>query len=133
VLTLRGGPDDDEIGVQGTPEQLLGPDANWHLDRVDGGTYVWGPIVPQAAAVIVRLSDGTALTAEALPTVAGMPVKAFGRFVPDDASIVGIEARAGDEVLQHATALRAAVAAMDDPGDPELQGVGVLVVRGPGR
>lgn len=116
----------DGGGVQGTPEQLLGPDNNWHLDKVPGGLVVWGPVTPETALVTITLTDGTQVDREALDTVPGVPVRAFAAFLPEGDTPAAIDARtASGAAVSRAEGVPDAVRLLRDDGN--LDGIGVLV------
>ena len=127
LVLATSGPFGYAGGVQGTPEQLLGPDANWTVDRLQGGWLVWGPVVPGAERVTLTAADGTTRSVDVLDTGTDLPVGAFAVFVPEDEGLTAVVAEGGGEVLQRPVGLDRALA--DLAADPGLRGVGVLVER----
>lgn len=128
VLQLDGpGDGRGNGGVQGTPEQLLGPDLNWHLDEVPGGLIAWGPVAADVASVAVTLAGGTEIEVEVLATVPGVPVRAFAAFLPEGDVPTAMESRTSSGTARsRADGVREAVDLLAAATD--LGGVGMLVV-----
>jgi hypothetical protein len=84
-------------GVQGTPDQLLGADATWHVDSADGRHIVWGLTSPDVAEVVVTLHDRSTVRVPTVdPEEPRLAARAFAGALPEGAAVVAIEGRRVD-------------------------------------
>jgi len=136
---LRVGQDGDEVavdvaapgvhlGTQGRLDQLLGPDATWEVDVLDGGALVSGLVAPEVDTVTITREDGTTTTVDAVATLPGLAARAFATFLPGDPtgpSLTAVEARDGGTLVSRAVDVAASLEPLRT--DPDLTGIAVLV------